>query len=167
MDDFGQGRRVGFDGTGQWVAAERAKTDILSNGLFAGFKYEPVVVDENHYTVALDNGPLGLSWLRPQGLFGVEAEPLNHGVIFSLLANTLALIIASYVRKPLTIERMQAGTFSIRGKLALTAPERDGRVVTIAELKHSVGSYLGRERTNRAFDNYFDQEKPRIVDLRL
>ena len=115
----------------------------------------------------LVDGPFGLSWLRPQGLFGVDAEPLNHGVMFSLLANTLALVIASYVRKPLTIERMQAGTFSMRGKLALTTPEHDGRVVTIAELKHSVGSYLGRERTNRAFDNYFVQRDTQVSNRDL
>jgi len=103
----------------------------------------------------LTDGPFGLSWLRPQALFGFEAEPLNHGVIFSLLANTLALVLMSYVRKPLTIERMQAGIFSMRGKMAPALPERDGRTVTVAELKHSVGSYLGRERAKRAFDSYF------------
>ncbi len=105
----------------------------------------------------LTDGPLGLTWLRPQALFGMQAEPLNHGVIFSLLANTLALVVVSYVRKPLTIERMQAGIFSMRGKMAQTLPEHDGRTVTIAELKHSVGSYLGRDRAKRAFDTYFSQ----------
>lgn len=103
----------------------------------------------------LTQGPFGISWLRPQALFGMEAEPLNHGVIFSLLANSLALVLVSYVRKPLTIERMQAGIFSMRGKMAQTLPEREGRAVTVAELKHSVGSYLGRERAKRAFDSYF------------
>ena len=103
----------------------------------------------------LVNGPFGIEWLRPQALFGFDAEPLTHGVIFSLLANTLALVLMSYARRPLTIERMQAGIFSMRGKAAHTRPERDGRAVTVAELKHSVGSYLGRERAKRAFDSYF------------
>ena len=103
------------------------------------------------------NGPNGMEWLRPQALFGFEAEPLNHGVVFSLLANTLAYAVVSLGRQPKAIERMQAGVFSIRGRDADAVPERDGRAITVADLKHSVANYLGIERTERAFNAYFEK----------
>lgn len=130
-------------------------------GLGAGFGtwlytlFLPTLLDPAS-TLMLE-GAFGFDWLRPQSLFGVSAEPLTHGVIFSLLANALAYIVVSYLRQPLAIERMQASAFSIRGKITDAAPEPDSQVVTVAELKHSVASYLGHERTNRAFDHYFEQ----------
>ena len=96
-----------------------------------------------------------MEWLRPQALFGFEAEPLNHGVLFSLLANTLAYAVVSLGRQPKAIERMQAGVFSIRGRDADAVPERDGRAITVADLKHSVANYLGIERTERALQCLF------------
>ena len=52
---------------------------------------------------------------------------------------------------------MQAGVFSIRGRDADAVPERDGRAITVADLKHSVANYLGIERTERAFNAYFEK----------
>jgi Na+/proline symporter/signal transduction histidine kinase/ActR/RegA family two-component response regulator len=115
----------------------------------------PTILEPN--SALLLNGPQGIEWLRPQALFGFEAEPLNHGVLFSLLANTLAFVAISYLRKPLAIERMQASAFSIRGKTADATLERGGRTVTVAELKHTVASYLGAERAKRAFETYYSQ----------
>ncbi|MGI9365981.1 MAG: PAS domain-containing hybrid sensor histidine kinase/response regulator [Rhizobiaceae bacterium] len=115
----------------------------------------------------LMDGPFGLDWLRPQALFGVDAEPLNHGVFFSLLANTLAYAAASYFRKPLAIERMQASVFSMRGKSTDDMLDRGSSAVTVAELKHSVASYLGNERSKRAFEAYFNQRGSEISNREL
>src|SRR5690606_22662010 len=38
------------------------------------------------------HGPFGIDALRPQALFGTEAEPLNHGVMWSLSINLLFFI---------------------------------------------------------------------------
>ncbi len=104
----------------------------------------------------LTEGPFGITLLRPQALFGVEADALTHGVLFSLLANAMAYLGASMLRRPLHIERMQAGIFQLIGRHGVSAPVRDGRAITLAELKHSVSNYLGRERTERAFDRFFE-----------
>ncbi len=106
----------------------------------------------------LSEGPFGIALLRPQALFGIEADALTHGVLFSLLANTLAYFCASMLRRPLAIERMQAGVFQLIGRRGTSAPIRDGRAITVAELKHSVSNYLGRERTERAFDLFFEAQ---------
>ncbi len=40
--------------------------------------------------------PFGLSWLSPRALFGLSGiDPLTHGVLWSLLANSFTLVLAS------------------------------------------------------------------------
>jgi len=130
-------------------------------GMVTGFAvwvytlFIPTLLDPTS-SLLLD-GPFGYAFLRPQALFGVDADPLNHGVLFSLLANTLVYGAASMLRAPKPIERMQAGVFQLIGRGAVSAPIRDGRSITIAELKHSVSNYLGRERTERAFELFFQR----------
>ena len=130
-------------------------------GMGAGFAtwiytlFLPTVLDAD--ASLLISGPFGIDWLRPQAMFGVEAEPLHHGVFFSLLMNTLAYCIASFARPPKAIERMQASVFSIYDPNTQNIYERKGRAVTLAELKLSVSNYLGQERCNRAFDAYFQE----------
>ncbi len=103
----------------------------------------------------LEFGPFGLEWLRPQALFGFDATPLNHGVIFSLMANTITFCLASFIRQPKPIERMQAGVFWILGHRSAKIMEREGRSVTVSELEHVVANYLGEERCKRAFQAFY------------
>lgn len=103
----------------------------------------------------LTAGPWGVEWLRPQALFGWQGEPLNHGVIVSLLANTLAYCAATYLRRPRPLERHQAGSFYVLGRNAGRPFRLDGGQVELNELKHVVSNYLGRERSQRAFDDFF------------
>ena len=103
----------------------------------------------------LVTGPLGVDWLRPYALFGIDAQPLNHGVLFSLLINSLVFALVSMIRPAKPIEKMQASVFSILGRDSDRVLVRDGRTVSIAELRHSVANYLGRERGDRAFEAYF------------
>ena len=60
----------------------------------------------------LANGPLGLSWLRPQALFGVEGlDPLLHALFWSLSLNLGAFIGLSLVTFPGPVERVQSASF--------------------------------------------------------
>lgn len=44
----------------------------------------------------LDNGPLGISWLRPEHIMGMATfEPASHAVFWTLIANTGCYIIGS------------------------------------------------------------------------
>ena len=99
----------------------------------------------------MQSGPFGLSFLHPQHLLGTDMAPLTHGVLFSLLINTLVYCVLSFVREPMAIERMQAGTFWMLGRREDNVPVRDGRSITVGELKHAVANYLGKERCERAF----------------
>ena len=60
----------------------------------------------------LAEGPWGISWLRPQGLFGMDAlDPLVHAVVFSMAANVIAFVGLSLISFPGPMERLQAAQF--------------------------------------------------------
>lgn len=103
----------------------------------------------------LTDGPWEIAILRPQHLFGLEAPPLVHGVVWSLLANILCYIAFSLYRAPSSIERLQANTF-VPSDLTPIAPSfrRWRSSVTVEELTSTVARYLGEERTRVAFGSF-------------
>ena len=59
-----------------------------------------------------EQGLLGLSWLRPQALFGVTGlDPTVHAVVWSLGLNTLAFVVVSIFTFPDPLERLQGAQF--------------------------------------------------------
>ena len=103
----------------------------------------------------LNNGPLGLAWLRPQALFGLDLPPLVHGVVLSLVANIVLYVACSLARRPTAIERVQADVF-VPSSLAPMAPSFRLRraSVTIEELIATIARYLGEERTRKSFASF-------------
>jgi Na+/proline symporter/nitrogen-specific signal transduction histidine kinase len=60
----------------------------------------------------LQNGPFGLWWLRPNALFGLEGmDQLVHGLVWSLLLNTLVFFVGSVFSFPTPLERFQGAQF--------------------------------------------------------
>lgn len=60
----------------------------------------------------LAEGPWGISWLRPQALFGVQAmDPLIHALFWSLMLNLSALFVGSLLTFPGPVERLQGAAF--------------------------------------------------------
>ncbi|SFC09915.1 ATP-binding protein [Tropicimonas isoalkanivorans] len=54
------------------------------------------------------DGPLGIYWLRPQGLFGITGmDPLIHTLFWSILLNTIAYCGFSIFTFPTPLERLQ------------------------------------------------------------
>jgi len=103
----------------------------------------------------LNDGPLGLAWLRPQALFGLDLPPLVHGVVLSLLANVMLYVGCSLIRRPTAIERVQADVF-VPSSLAPMAPSFRLRraSVTTEELIATIARYLGDERTRESFASF-------------
>lgn len=57
-------------------------------------------------------GPFGLSWLRPQGLFGTHGlDPVVHAVFWSIFLNSSAFFIVSVLTFPAPMERLQGAQF--------------------------------------------------------
>jgi Na+/proline symporter/nitrogen-specific signal transduction histidine kinase len=60
----------------------------------------------------LTEGAFGLSWLRPEALFGTQGmDPLVHSVMWSLVLNAAAYTIASIATFPGPVERVQGAAF--------------------------------------------------------
>ena len=60
----------------------------------------------------IDNGPLGIGWLRPQALFGIGGlDPLVHGIMWSMLLNTVMFLLGSLFSFPTPVERLQGAQF--------------------------------------------------------
>jgi len=101
-------------------------------------------------------GPFGLALLRPQALFGLELQPLVHGVLLSLSFNVIAYVGCSLLRTPTPIERMQADVFVPARSAPITPSFRLWRAasVTVGELTQTVARYLGEERTRTSFESF-------------
>ncbi|MEX2128229.1 MAG: PAS domain-containing hybrid sensor histidine kinase/response regulator [Xanthobacteraceae bacterium] len=103
----------------------------------------------------LDAGMFGITHLRPQALFGLEATPLTHGVLWSLGLNILAFVAVSMLTSATPIERLQANVFVETKSAPITPSFRLWRsAVTVEELISTVARYLGEERTRRSFGSY-------------
>ncbi|WP_420860669.1 ATP-binding protein [Algirhabdus cladophorae] len=56
----------------------------------------------------LSQGPLGMSWLKPQALFGLQGmDPLLHSVFWSMVLNTGVFALVSISTFPGPMERLQ------------------------------------------------------------
>lgn len=100
------------------------------------------------------NGPFGIEALRPHALFGTEALPLNHGVLWSLAINTIGFVLGSLSRSARPLERIQGALFVPRDASPMPSRRRFRTAVTVNELKDAVSRYLGVERTERSFESF-------------
>ncbi|HEY1746122.1 MAG TPA: PAS domain-containing hybrid sensor histidine kinase/response regulator [Xanthobacteraceae bacterium] len=103
----------------------------------------------------LSNGPFGIGWLRPQGLFGLHLPPLVHGVALSLAANIAFYLVCSLLSRPTAIERLQADVFVPTSLTPMAPSFRLRRAsVSIDELIATIARYLGEERTRESFASF-------------
>ena len=107
-------------------------------------------------------GLFGLDALRPQALFGTVAEPLNHGVLWSLAINTLFFVFGSLSRSSIPLERIQASIFVPRDTNPMPSLRRFRTAITVNELKDTIARYLGVERTERSFQTFEATEGQRL-----
>ena len=105
-------------------------------------------------TNILINGPFGIEALRPQALFGTEAEPLNHGVMWSLSINLMFFVLGSLSRASVPLERIQAAIFVPRDSGPMPSLKRFRTAITVNDLKDTISRYLGVERTERSFQTF-------------
>ena len=94
-------------------------------------------------------GLFGFEALRPQALFGTVAEPLNHGVMWSLSINTLFFVLGSLSRASVPLERIQASIFVPRDASPMPSLRRFRTAITVNDLKDTIVA-LSRRRAHRA-----------------
>ncbi|MDB5651668.1 MAG: histidine kinase, partial [Hyphomicrobiales bacterium] len=152
----------------------RANARGAMAGLMTGiaiWAYTLLIPSLDTASLALDslvtNGPLGIGFLRPTAIFGLELDPLVHGVLWSLCLNIVTFVGFSLTRHPSPIERLQAQIFVGVGSTPIAPSFRIwGGGVTARELENTVGRYLGIEHTKRAFETFMaTRGMPRTTTL--
>ncbi|KQY13919.1 sensor histidine kinase [Rhizobium sp. Root482] len=111
----------------------------------------------------IENGPFGLTWLKPYALFGQDAyDPLVHALLWSMTVNIVLLVAVSLWREPTPLTRFQATLF-IDVFRRQTERERGviRRTARVADLRQIAGRILGPEETVRLF--YLDGVGERAV----
>ncbi len=123
----------------------------------------PVLATTGYLDTALvEEGPFGLTWLRPTGLFGIDGvNVLAHGLAASLLTTTMGLFAGSIATHRTLVDRLQAAAFvdaADAGQL-----ERAGARVgalTLRELHALVAQFVGRHRTEAHFAQFRGESDP-------
>lgn len=142
-------------------------TIIIPSFVNAGF------IDNN----IILNGPLGISWLKPQALFGIETMGLlAHSCFWSLIFNIGALIVVSILTQPSRQEEYQAELFvNIYKYQGITGgPGMWKTSAFISDVNALLANFIGKARAENLLSSYaqrhkipFDQKEadPRIIDF--
>lgn len=111
----------------------------------------------------VSSGPFGLGFARPEDLFGLGLEPIANGVIWSLVANTIAFVLGSRSRASDPQEKMQASVF-----VGYQVPNQRSAGIgnarlQVSELKSMLFRYIGETRVERSLNEYW-KHRNRIRD---
>ena len=100
----------------------------------------------------LERGPFGIDWLRPQQLFGLRGwDPLTHGTFWSLLLNSMTMLLVSMRWRPGAAERLRAAPF-LEPHAQRPAVSGDWPAhVKVRDLLVLATRVVGEQRAQRAF----------------
>ena len=112
----------------------------------------------------VEQGPFGISWLKPYALFGMDmSDPILHGVFWSLSVNVLCYVWFSLNSKPGLLERIQSANFT---QTVLSENAGDGlpwwSSVAVGELRLLAEKFIGESTTERAFADYAKRTRGRL-----
>lgn len=113
----------------------------------------------------LEKGPLGIDWLNPYALFGLEGlSHLSHGVFWSLLLNAGAYVYVSLRTRHSPLEAAQADLFVHIFKYNRGSGRRDlrQRQARMGDLLHLMNRFLGPVRTASLLDQFAREGRGRI-----
>ncbi|GHB16849.1 hybrid sensor histidine kinase/response regulator [Salinicola rhizosphaerae] len=104
----------------------------------------------------LAGGPLGVEWLSPLHLFGLNVtDSFAHGVMLSLGFNLFFYIFISQLTPQRVVERIQASLFVDSIETRQTTVNRPWTgATTVGDLKVLCERFLGQSQVERAFADY-------------
>ena len=104
-------------------------------------------------TQILEEGLFGLSWLRPQALFGIEGlDPLVHAILWSISLNGLSFVLASMVGFPTPLERLQGAQFVNVYEHSTTPQSWSGNAAQSEDLMIMSQRILGAQEAQALFE---------------
>lgn len=143
-----------------WKRGNRLGVVIGMNAGFAIWAYSllmPAMINADVLPQAwLLGGPLGISWLSPTALFGLNlGDPFTLGVMLSLGINLFCYIFVSQITSQRVVERIQASLFVDSVETRQTSVNRPWTgATTVGDLKVLCERFLGAGQVDRAFEDY-------------
>jgi len=117
----------------------------------------------------IENGPFGITLLKPYALFGLEGfGHLTHALFWSMLGNIGGYIATSLWSRQSPLERIQAVLFVDQDRHASAegaSPFWRGSA-TVPDLHALVVRFVGPDRANRAFTDYARKNNVNLAQLR-
>lgn len=104
----------------------------------------------------IENGLFGVSFLRPDALFGLEGlDPVTHAAFWSLLLNTLTYGLVSVFTQPSMLTLTQADIFvNIHKYIDGQEAEILKREAKVTDLRVILNRFLGEHRTEILLSEY-------------
>jgi PAS domain S-box-containing protein len=132
----------------------------------------PTFVKEGVVSRALlEEGPFGLTLLRPTALLGLDGlDPLSHGVFWSLLLNVAVYGLVSILTTQDAEERSQAAAFV---GVPEAEPPRTPAILSVPEIERLIHLYVPAEEAGAILAELLDGKAPRelsvpeLLDLRI
>lgn len=96
------------------------------------------------HSPTVEFGPLGISWLKPTGIFGItNLDVTVHGLFASLTINTLVFLSHSFFTKRSVAEEIQADIF------VQTPNQRTSYALTYSDLLHLLRRFIDEAAANK------------------
>ena len=159
-----------------WKRANRRGALIGLSGGFLVWTYTlllPAMARSGWIDIGfVEAGPLGIEWLKPYALLGLEDMNIYmHSVFWSMLANIGGLVFGSILSRPDPLEQVQGSQFVN----VMERERHDGDsllwrgVVATSQLYDLLARFLGPQRAGEAFDRYGEEHGgyPLQADPRL
>jgi PAS domain S-box-containing protein len=132
----------------------------------------PALVKEGIVTATLlEHGLLGVGWLRPTALFGLDhLDTISHGVFWSLFANVAAYLLVSIATTQDADERSQAAAFV---GVADAEPPRIPAILSVPEIERLLHLYVPAEDSDAILRDLLEGKAPKelslpdLLDLRI
>lgn len=142
-----------------WKRGNRLGVIAGLNVGFAVWAYTlllPTLIKADVLPVWLSDGPLGIAWLAPTQLFGLNiGDPFTHGVMLSLGFNLFCYIFVSQITPQRVVERIQASLFVDSVETRQTSVNRPWTgATTVGDLRVLCERFLSASQVTRAFDDY-------------
>jgi len=139
-----------------WRGASRRGVEA---GLLVGFAVWaytlllPALIQGGHWHDDwLSYGPMGINWLRPQQLLGISGwDGLTHGTFWSLLLNSVVLLLVSARRPPDVDEGLRAALFLVPLTQRPVVSGNWPGQIQIYDLMALASRVIGQQRALRAF----------------
>ncbi len=114
----------------------------------------------------LVNGPWGISWLRPEALFGLGfLDPLSHGVWLSLTSNLILYVGVSLFVRAREADEFQAEAFVSAPQFkAYGEDDFELSSIQVVQLRHLLESFISRQQHEKLWRDCEVRYHQRLLD---